>query len=150
MQFIKRPTFFFALIFCLTINIFSQQPTRREIIVYVEDIDRQQNRHQLTKLFYPDKTCGGAAEGYFSADKLVFMTALNGGDQLEFRSFYYLKDNFIYKQVEKDYIYNRTNSNPDPKPIKTGKTGVFYSSEPTECEHQMIDGLIEEKNKKRN
>lgn len=88
----------------MTINLYGQGPTKKQIDKYVRAVDSLKTTKKLKKYFYPEMSLwGGALYGYYQNNKLVLIDASHGGEFGANSYKIYLKDTIIYKLQYNEY-----------------------------------------------
>jgi hypothetical protein len=93
------------IILLLTTKLFGQTLATKEIDKYVKTIDSLKKINSLQKYINPSVSrCGGAVEGYYFKNKLVFIDAVNQGELGYSGKIMYLKDTVIYKIIYHEHF----------------------------------------------
>ncbi len=130
--------------FCATFfaaKIFPQHASFRKINAYAKEVDRLKSAKRLTKYFYPNKSCGGALDGWFLNDELVYLEAFDGDYDQKTLYFVYVKNEKILKVVTKFYERGKNGK----MTFKETENSYPKSYNPFDCGDEMIADLKREK-----
>lgn len=92
------------IILLLTTKLFAQTLAVKEVEKYVKTIDSLKNTKGLQKFVNPNMSrCGGAVDGYYFKNKLVFIDATYQGELGYSSRTMYFKDTVIYKIIYREH-----------------------------------------------
>lgn len=118
------------IILFFSLKLFGQDLTARQINNYVKTIDSLRTHKKLTKIKLSNMSwCGGGVSGYYSKDKLVYISSTYGAEYGYSEKKVYLKDTVSYKIIYHQHFvdwdkYYKTNSDQeiDEKKLHYGDT----------------------------